>query len=205
VSELSSSNHPISRTSPPHPSGAVCYKWGLRRGLTKVYNGIVNIFTNRLSLGDALARYADWLATTRRFVARSKREYRDDVSDLVAYLETRCKLRSPVSVRRQHLEGFLAHCVTLRHAPGTRRRSVAAIRSFFAFLVANGVLRASPAEYLLPPERAGRPPRVLTEREYTRLRHTSPEEEVHIPVTLVTEMLPPCILRHASVSYRNST
>jgi len=124
-------------------------------------------------LDDALARYGEWLATTRRYVARNKREYLDDVSDLVAYLQTRCNLRSPVSVQRRHLEGFLAHCVTLRHAPGTRRRSVASIRSFFAFLVADGALRASPAEHLLLPEREDRPPRVLTEAEYMRLRRVA--------------------------------
>jgi site-specific recombinase XerD len=47
---------------------------------------------------------------------------------------------------------------------------VAAIRAFFSFLVQHRVLRHSPAEYLLPPERETRPPRVLTEAEYQRLR-----------------------------------
>ncbi len=155
------------------PPGAVCYGWGLRRGLTKVYICIVKLFTNQVSLDGALGRYVEWLATTRRYVPRSKREYSDDVSDLVKWLQTRCGLRSPTSVRRQHLAGFLAYCVTLRHAPGTRRRSVAAIRSFFAFLVQDGTLSASPAEDLLPPEREDRPPRVLTEAEYMRLRHAA--------------------------------
>jgi len=159
--------------SPPRPSDAVRHGWGLHRGLTKVYTGVVNIFTNRISLDDALARYGEWLATTRRYVARSKREYSDDVSDLVAYLQTRCRLRSPTAVQRQHLEGFLAHCRELGHAPGTRRRSVASIRSFFAFLVADGMLRASPAEHLLPPEREERPPRALTEAEYGGLRRAA--------------------------------
>ena len=73
-------------------------------------------------------------------------------------------------VQRRHLGGYLAHCGALGHAASTRRRSVAAIRSFFAFLVAEGTIRHSPAELLLPPERETRPPRVLTEDEYTRLR-----------------------------------
>lgn len=126
-----------------------------------------------VSLAQALDRYGAWLATTRRYVARSRREYMDDVSDLVGWLETRCNLRSPASVQRRHLEGFLAHCVTRQQAPATRRRSVASIRSFFAFLVQDGTLSASPAEDLLPPEREDRPPRVLTETEYMRLRHAA--------------------------------
>jgi len=54
--------------------------------------------------------------------------------------------------------------------PGTRRRSIAAIRSFFAFLVNEGIITRSPAADLLPSERETHPPRVLTEEEYTRLR-----------------------------------
>src|SRR5215471_10447339 len=130
----------------------------------------MNIDARSLSLRQALARFTDWLATTRRYTERSKREYLDDISDLVGWLETRCRLRFALSVQRDHLTGFLAHCAARGHASSTRRRSVAAIRSFFAFLVAERILRDSPARLLLPPERETRPPRVLTEDEYRRLR-----------------------------------
>jgi site-specific recombinase XerD len=123
-----------------------------------------------VSLQQALARYTDWLATTRRYTERSKREYLDDVSDLVKWLETRCRIRSVTTVQREHLTAFLAHCAVAGHASSTRRRSVAAVRAFFAFLVQEWMLRASPARLLLPPERETRPPRVLTEDEYQRLR-----------------------------------
>ena len=49
------------------------------------------------------------------------------------------------------------------------RRTVATIRSLFRFLVQQGVLRESPAEELLPPEREREERRVLTEAEYKRL------------------------------------
>jgi site-specific recombinase XerD len=129
----------------------------------------INVLRRR-SLGDCLERYAEWLATTRRYAERSRREYRDDVSGVIRYLEERCQIRSAPMVQRRHLAGYLAHCGALGHAVSTRRRSVAAIRSFFAFLMQDGVIRHSPAESLLPPERETRPPRVLTEAEYTRLR-----------------------------------
>jgi site-specific recombinase XerD len=129
----------------------------------------INILTRR-SLSDCFDRYVEWLETTRRYAERSRREYRDDVSGVVEYLQERCQIRSVTMVQRRHLGGYLAHCGALGHAASTRRRSVAAIRSFFSFLVREGVLRRSPAELLLPPERAERPPRVLTEDEYTRLR-----------------------------------
>jgi site-specific recombinase XerD len=123
-----------------------------------------------VSLQQALDRYADWLATTRQYTARSKREYLDDVSDLVEWLETRCRVQSVHLVQRDHLRGFLAHCTARGHASSTRRRSVAAIRAFFAFLVREWMLSDSPAQFLLPPERETRPPRILTADEYRRLR-----------------------------------
>lgn len=129
----------------------------------------INVLSRR-SLGDCFARYCEWLATTRRYAERSKREYRDDVSGVIQYLEERCSIRSATMVRREHLTRYLAHCVTLQHAASTRRRSVAAIRSFFAFLVTEKIIPASPARDLLPPEREERPPRILTEAEYARLR-----------------------------------
>ncbi len=148
----------------------------------------INILSRR-SLGDCFDRYTEWLATTRRYAERSKREYRDDVAGVIQYLEQRCHLRSVTMVQRQHLTGFLAQCTARGHVASTRRRSVAAIRSFFAFLVQEGVIRSSPAEHLLPPEREERPPRVLSEHEYTRLRDAAadnPRDAALIELALQT-------------------
>jgi len=144
---------------------------------------------SRRSLGDCVGRYTEWLATTRRYAGRSKREYRDDVGGLVEYLQERCGVRSVTSVQRRHLAGYLAHCGALGHAASTRRRSVAVIRSFFSFLVQEGVMRHSPAEHLLPPEREARPPRVLAVEEYERLRQAaagSPRDLALIETVLQT-------------------
>ena len=61
---------------------------------------------HRTSLPESLARYTAWLVTARRFSERTKREYRDDVSHLIEWLETRCHIESATSVQRQHLTGF---------------------------------------------------------------------------------------------------
>jgi hypothetical protein len=89
---------PISRTSPPRPAGAKHVRKGLLCGLTKVYSGGVAIWKTQWTLGTALAQYRAWLGTTRQYGERSKREYLDDVSDLVEWLEGRCHLRTAQSV-----------------------------------------------------------------------------------------------------------
>ncbi|MDQ2785657.1 MAG: tyrosine-type recombinase/integrase [Chloroflexota bacterium] len=144
---------------------------------------------HRHSLADCLTRYTDHLATTRQYSERTKREYRDDAAHVTEYLETRCYLARAAAVQRPHLTAFLAQCAAFGHAASTRRRSVAAIRSFFAFLVSERIIARSPAENLLPPEREERPPRVLSEDEYTRLRDAAadnPRDAALIELALQT-------------------
>ncbi len=149
----------------------------------------MKIAIRRHSLASSLARYTDHLATTRQYSERTKREYRDDAANVIQYLEERCHIRTAAAVQRAHLVSFLAQCAGLGHAASTRRRSVAAIRSFFGFLVLERVIARSPAEHLLPPEREERPPRVLSEDEYTRLRDAAadnPRDAALIELALQT-------------------
>ena len=76
-------------------------------------------------------------------------------------------------MQRRHLTAFLVYYAARGHAASTHRRSVAAIRSFFAFLVSERIIARSPADHPLPPERETRPPRILSAEEYTRLRHAA--------------------------------
>ncbi len=149
----------------------------------------MKIAIRRPSLTDSLARYTEHLTMTRRFSERTKREYRDDAAHVVEHLETRCHIARAALVQRPHLTAFLAHCAAVGHAASTRRRSVAAVRSFFAFLVQERIIARSPAEHLIPPERETRPPRVLSADEYTRLRHAAADntrDSALIELTLQT-------------------
>jgi site-specific recombinase XerD len=67
------------------------------------------------------------------------------------------------------LQGFLVTLDRRGLRGSSRRRTVATIRSLFRFLVQQGLLAASPAEALLPPEREREARRGLSEAEYKRL------------------------------------
>ena len=72
-------------------------------------------------------------------------------------------------MEQRHLEGFLGQLDRQGLSGNYRRRKVAAIRSLFAFLEDRGLIPASPARKLFPPERGRHQPRYLTELEYKRL------------------------------------
>jgi len=130
----------------------------------------------RVSIDDAFAQFGEWLETRGRFAERTRVEYRDDVQHLVQFLTTSGHLTAITSVERTHLTCYLSALTTAGHAASTRRRAVAAIRLFFQVLVQEEVIVRSPAQYLIPPPREDRPPRILAKTEYEQLRTTASDD-----------------------------
>lgn len=122
------------------------------------------------TLIDALDLYRARFLAARNLAERTRREYTRDLEDLIAYLGERCAIAAPERVERKHLEAYLAELDRRAYTGNTRRRKVASIRSFFAFLQDAGVTPLNAARKLVPPEREHRQPRVLSEMEYQRLQ-----------------------------------
>jgi integrase/recombinase XerD len=72
--------------------------------------------------------------------------------------------------QRVHLQGFLSSLAGQSLTASTRRRKLAAVRSFFRFLNETSGRAGDPAEELVPPERPEAQPRYLTTAECHRLR-----------------------------------
>src|SRR5918911_282176 len=121
------------------------------------------------SLAACLQLYEAESLAARNLAVRSRREYLNDLKDLLVYLSTVAGVSDPALVGRRHLEGYLAELDRRGFSGSTRRRKVASIRSFFAFLQDAGMIQVSPALKLIPPERERMEPRVLSEAEYKRL------------------------------------
>jgi integrase/recombinase XerC len=95
--------------------------------------------------------------------------YASDLRQLFRYLTEELGLERVDQVQPRYLQGFLVTLDRRGLRGSSRRRKVATIRSLFRFLVQQGLLPASPADELLPPEREREERRVLTEAEYKRL------------------------------------
>jgi integrase/recombinase XerD len=82
--------------------------------------------------------------------------YLADLDRLRAYFEV-CGLDpAPAEITRQHLREFLVWIGELGMSPRSQARIVSGIRSFFRFLLMDGMLTADPSELLESP-RPGRP------------------------------------------------
>lgn len=126
--------------------------------------------TTDQTLEEALHQYQEQYLAARNLAPRTRREYANDIGDMIAFIKTKLFLQTPDKVGREHLEAYLAELDRRGFSGTTRRRKVASIRSFFGYLEDAGAIGQSPAHKLIPPEREHRQPRVLTESEYKRLQ-----------------------------------
>lgn len=75
----------------------------------------------------------------------------------------------PAAVDALAIRGFLAHLRDRNASKATIARKLAAVRSFFKYLVRRSIIAASPAEGIRTPKQDRRLPRFLDEREIGRL------------------------------------
>ncbi|HIE39019.1 MAG TPA: tyrosine recombinase [Anaerolineae bacterium] len=94
--------------------------------------------------------------------------YRNDLNQFLDRLAA-CGVTSWQEVTRQHVAGFLQWLQESAYAVSTVARKVAAVRSFFHFLVGQGVVADDPSAMVTPPQVPRRLPRSLSAEEVTRL------------------------------------
>src|SRR5258705_3906136 len=106
----------------------------------------------------AFAEYDQILLASRNLAPRTRQEYQRDLTHLIAFLADHCSIDQPHQVTRHQLERYLAQLDHLGFAGATRRRRLAAIRSFFGYLADAGTIRQDPSKKLRTPARADHEP-----------------------------------------------
>lgn len=121
-----------------------------------------------LTLTQALEAYQTVYMASRNLAMGTRREYSNDLKDLVGFLE-RTGLKHVNEVQKRHLEAYQAELDRRGYAGSTRRRKTASVRSLFSFLKRDGYTDNNVAERLALPKAEQKQPRVLSEREYKDL------------------------------------
>lgn len=115
-----------------------------------------------------LDRFGDYLTLEQGTSPRTLEAYRRDVERLVDYARAKGGL-SPVDVTSRMLREFVYHLKDLGLAPSSIRRNISAVRTYFRFLLSDGVVARDPSERLETPKRWRTLPDVLTVEEVSRL------------------------------------
>ncbi|MEE8419651.1 MAG: site-specific tyrosine recombinase XerD [Dehalococcoidales bacterium] len=100
-------------------------------------------------------RFINYLSVERGFSENTMAAYRNDLSQLATYIEEEAaKQGSPASWANFTRQIMLAYQLTLKernYAPTTLARKVAAAKSFFKFMIAEGYLKDNPTDNIASP------------------------------------------------------
>ena len=128
----------------------------------------------RESQAETLARryylepFLDFLALERGLRPRTRGAYRSDIGRFIAYLEE-TGVAGPGEVGHQTLDEYTAHLLRRGLAATTIRRAQSALRAYFGFLMAEGIVRADPTGRMARPTAARRLPEFLSQDEAAQL------------------------------------
>jgi integrase/recombinase XerD len=130
---------------------------------TRVKSGKPELMSRRL---DA---FSTFLAFEKGASTNTIAAYGKDLRQLKDYLGSR-GVHSWESVRRSNIQDFILHLKNVhRYSEASRARKVAAVRSFFAFLAAEGAISANPTDGLTAPRVGKTIPKTLTPEEVDKL------------------------------------
>ena len=115
-----------------------------------------------------LERFADYLSLEKGSSPPTRDAYARDVSRMAEFATAK-GLHAPADLTARLLREHIYQLKDLGLAPASIRRSVSGIRTYFRFLLADGVLVRDPSERLETPKRWRTLPDVLTVDEIERL------------------------------------
>ena len=115
-----------------------------------------------------LERFQDYLSFERGLSPRTLDAYGRDTARLEEFLRSR-RVRSPGIATPVDLREFSYHLRDQGLAPTSIRRTLSAIRTYFGFLLEEGLIESDPSEQLEPPKTWRRLPDVLGRGEVERL------------------------------------
>jgi integrase/recombinase XerD len=115
-----------------------------------------------------LERFHDFLAFERGLSPRTLDAYGRDTRRLEAFLHSQ-GVHGPGDVEAADVREFTYHLRDQGLAPSSIRRSLSAVRTYFTFLLAEGLVDADPTEQVEPPKTWQRLPDVLSRGEVERL------------------------------------
>ena len=120
------------------------------------------------SLAWSLERFRDYLALEAGNSRHTVSSYLRDITRLAEYATSR-GAKTPEQLSAAQLREFIYFLKDLGLAPTTIRRQISAIRTYFKFLVGEGIAARDPSERIESPKRWRTLPSVLTVAEIDRL------------------------------------
>jgi integrase/recombinase XerD len=115
-----------------------------------------------------LQRFTDYIALEQGLSPLTQEAYRRDLARFAEYADAKA-IAAPLDITARTLREYVYHLKDLGLSPASIRRNVSAVRSYFRFLLGDGVIVRDPSERLETPKRWRELPDVLSVDEVKRL------------------------------------
>jgi len=115
-----------------------------------------------------LQEYSNYLAVEKGLAKNTMESYRRDLNKFILFMQKR-KINDPGKIDRESLNIFIGELKKNGCATATISRCIASIRSFFNFMLQEGIIESNPALELESPRIEKKLPRVLTTEEVDQL------------------------------------
>ncbi len=123
-----------------------------------------------------IEEFLDWIVRERECTPNTVAAYRNDLTQLLTFLENREIIQDWPDVAEEDIRFYVQWLDDRKYASSTIARKLAAVRSFFHFLVATGKLKDDPTVRVSFPRARKAPPDTLSTSEVRLLlgdRHSA--------------------------------
>ncbi len=109
-----------------------------------------------------LQAFVEWLRVEKGYSPATLAAYRVDLAQFAAFVQAAGgDLDAPDGITRRHVQGFLGELFRAAEAKSSSSRKLAAIRSFFHYLMRRGLLGRNPADGVRNPRQEHHHPQML--------------------------------------------
>lgn len=135
-----------------------------------------------------VTRFLEQLANERRLSAHTVAAYHRDLQTLCDFADSE-GVESLTDLDSYHIRRFAAHNYRRGLSPRSIARRLSAVRSFFAFLVSEGVVRSNVAVHVQAPKPSRRLPDALDTDQVARLLERSDDDELMVRDRAMFELM----------------
>ena len=118
---------------------------------------------------DAKKGYENYLKLEKSLSINSISAYINDINKLIDFLDKSDKNISPLNVKLENLKSFVAWLNERDVSPRTQARTISGIKSFYKYLLIEGIISSDPTALLESPKIGRKLPDILSMEEIDKL------------------------------------
>lgn len=116
----------------------------------------------------ALHQFIEYLTNEKRFSEHTIRAYREDIKSFYSFLDTELD-DQVLKATNAKIRSWLLSFATQNLSPRTYKRKLSSLKSFYKFLIKQGLIMQNPSEGVITPKQSKPIPEFFSDKEMTNL------------------------------------